>query len=205
MSPATALSSASVPASQAAASLSVVPVRAGLPVEHVLEVPTHVFNRVAEGALSACVVPALKFMAEGSGISIVDAQNRENGITLQVGRQLNDFNSLGLEKGYKVVELMRSADAEIPVMPATRSPSFALRAADLEKRNFVVMPAHGNIYAPALLDGGTVLLRDDKGNDTPTQMAVVMKGDMPGIAAGYMLATPPQRRMVRPEKIFSQS
>lgn len=164
-------------------------------------VPHRLFEQLASGKLSAFVLPEAAFTPEGRGIRFVDEKTGSR-LSLQIGAERKAQNEPGLEPGYKAISLSCPpiyADTKVkaPAHKVTASPSMALQAAQLEKRSFVIMYGTGSLHAPPLLDGGTVLLRREVagGNiDTPTRVAVMMKGDMPGLAPGYLLVTPPQQQ-----------
>lgn len=172
----------------------------------VVPVSSRVFNNLARGQLSACVLPESTPTPEGSRITFVDAKSRAR-VHLVVGAAEHARDNPALERGFKAVALIRPARPEgsyeeAPHLASCKPPSLALNAASLERRNFALIYGIGGIHGPPLLDGGTVLLRsvldDGAVQDRPTRVAVMMKGDMPGIAPGYLLVTPPQQQPLIP-------
>lgn len=174
----------------------------------VTTVGPRVFNRLASGALSALVLRAEEHTPAGHAILVVNAADQSQ-LSLQLGGSIAATGEPGLEPGYKAVSVNRlpvdapaatSAAAPAVALPVTAPVSMALAAASVARHNMAIVYGNGSIHGPALKDEGTVLLRttraDGTSHDQPTRVAVMMKGDMEGIAAGYMLVTPPQRQPV---------
>lgn len=156
-----------------------------------LTVSPLLFNQLAQGTLSAVVVPQSLPTPEGMNLLVVNARHPHETVSLEIGRSQSAQGEPGLEPGYKAVSLHPQTMPE--AAPITRAPSFALAEASLKGRSFMVKYAIGRIHGEPLFNGGTVHMRDDKGQDTPTRVAVLMRGDMAGIASGYELVTLPQR------------
>ena len=166
-----------------------------LEVTAVHDVSSHIFNRLAAGELSACVMPQDVPTKPGAAIVINNAQDGRQ-LLMQTGQHLSSEREVSLEKGYKAVEV--SLPGTLPqVGIRDERPALAFAQSMMAKSNTAIIPQGAGHYLLSdnrhyrpLLDRDTILI-DGK----PLQAAVVVPSEMPGIARGYMLVTPPQRRL----------
>lgn len=172
------------------------PVRLPLRLDEVdsIAVGPRLFNQLAAGQLSAVVVPEALRTPEGMNLQIVNSRAPHQTVSLEIGRSLSAAGEPGLRAGYKAVSLHLPPGRRLneAALHPTARPSFALAAAHLKGRSFLVKYAMGSLHGAPMCDGGTIHLHEG-GQVRLTRVAAMLHGDMPGITPGYEMITLPLR------------